>query len=109
MVQEQSKLYLEERGPVATIVINRPDQRNAISYEMWLELKRLAAEISANEETRVVVLRGAGEEAFSAGADIAEFEERRNNSAQARLYSEAFDGAMDAIWAIDQPTISMIR
>jgi enoyl-CoA hydratase/carnithine racemase len=109
MVQEQSKLYLEQRGPIATIVINRPEQRNAISYEMWRELKRLAAEITSRDEIRVAIIRGAGEEAFSAGADISEFDERRNNSAQARLYSEAFDGAMDAVWAIEKPTISMIR
>jgi enoyl-CoA hydratase len=109
MVEPQTKLYLEQRGPVATIVINRPEQRNAIGYEMWLELKRLAGYLNAHTETRVVVIRGAGEEAFSAGADIAEFGERRNDSAQARIYSEAFDGAMDAIWALNIPTISMIR
>jgi enoyl-CoA hydratase/carnithine racemase len=109
MVQPQPKLYLEQRGPVATIVINRPDQRNAISYDMWLELKRLAGELDGDAETRVVVIRGAGEDAFSAGADIAEFGERRNDSAAARGYSEAFDGALDAVYALDKPTISMIR
>jgi len=109
MVQPQAKLYVEQRGHVATIVINRPDQRNAINYEMWLELKRLADELNAQAETRVVVIRGAGEDAFSAGADIAEFGERRNDSAEARGYSEAFDGALDAVWELDKPTISMIR
>ena len=109
MVQPQTKLYLERRGAIATIVINRPDQRNAINYEMWLELKRLAAELNGQSETRVVIIRGTGEDAFSAGADIAEFGERRNDSAEARIYSEAFDGAMDAVWMLDKPTISMIR
>jgi len=109
MTEQQSRLYLEQQGPIATIVINRPGQRNAISYDMWLELKRLAGEIRASEEIRVVVIRGAGAEAFSAGADITEFDERRNNSSQARAYSEAFDGALDAVWELDKPTISMIR
>ncbi len=109
MAQAQSKLYLEQRGPIAVIVINRPEQRNAINAEMWLELKRLAGEINAHDETRVVVIRGAGEEAFSAGADIAEFDALRNNSAQARVYSETFDGALDAVWELNQPVISMIR
>ncbi len=109
MVQTQTKVYLEQRGPLATIIINRPEQRNAINHEMWLELERLAVELNADEATRVVVIRGAGEEAFSAGADIAEFGERRNDSSQARVYSEAFDGALDAIWALNKPTISMIR
>jgi enoyl-CoA hydratase/carnithine racemase len=106
---QESTLYLERRGPVATIVINRPAQRNAISYAMWLEIGRLTREIAAADEVRAVVIRGAGEEAFSAGADISEFDRYRNNSAQARRYSEAFDGAMDAIWALDRPIISMIR
>jgi enoyl-CoA hydratase len=109
MIQPHTKLYLEQRGPVVTIIINRPEQRNAINYEMWQELKRLAGEINAHDATRAVVIRGAGEEAFSAGADIAEFEERRNNSAQARLYSAAFDGALDAVWEMNKPVISMIR
>lgn len=109
MAQPKTDIYVESRGPIATITINRPEQRNAINYEMWKELRRFAEEIRVDEETRVVIIRGAGEEAFSAGADIAEFEERRNNSAQAREYSEAFDGAMDAIWALGKPTISMIR
>lgn len=109
MAQSQPKIYLEQRGPIATIIINRPEQRNAINAEMWSELKRLAGEINAHDETRVVIIRGAGEEAFSAGADIAEFDTLRNNSAQARGYSETFDGALDAVWEINQPVISMIR
>jgi len=109
MAESQPKLYLKQRGPIATIMINRPEQRNAINSEMWLALKRLAAQISAHDETRVVIIRGAGEEAFSAGADIAEFDTLRNNSTQARAYSETFDGALDAVWELNKPVISMIR
>jgi len=109
MFEEKSEIYIEHRGPVATVTINRPAQRNAISYDMWLELKRLAAEVGDHDETRVLIIRGAGTEAFSAGADIAEFDKCRNDSAQARVYSDAFDGALDAIWELGKPVIAMIQ
>ncbi len=109
MAEPQTSVYLERHGSIATIIINRPEQRNAINVEMWLELKRLAGEIDKVDETRVVIIRGAGDEAFSAGADISEFDSLRNNSKQGRAYSESFDGALDAVWGINKPVISMIR
>src|SRR5215469_12969201 len=109
MAEKMSNIYLERSGGVGTITINRPAQRNAISQDMWLELKRLAAVVDADDEIRVLIIRGAGGEAFSAGADIAEFDKCRNDSAQARVYSDAFDGALDAIWDLGKPVIAMIQ
>ncbi len=104
-----SDIYVERDGAVATIVFNRPAQRNAIDYAGWLELRRIALELDADDAVRVVVLTGAGERAFSAGADIKDFEQYRINSRVAKLYADAFDGAMDAVEAMSKPTISMIR
>ncbi len=109
MTDPNKSVYLDQRGAIATITINRPEHRNAINAEMWLEIRRLAAEINQSEETRVVIIRGAGDEAFSAGADISEFDRIRNNSTQGRAYSETFDGALDAVWELSKPVISMIR
>src|SRR5262249_57769482 len=109
MFDEKAKLYVERRGRIATITINRPGQRNAISYDMWVELKRLAAAVDADDEIRVLAIRGAGGEAFSAGADIAEFDKCRNDSAQAPGYSHAFAWALDAIWELNKPGISMVQ
>jgi enoyl-CoA hydratase/carnithine racemase len=109
MSEEKANLYLDHRGAIATITINRPARRNAISYDMWLELKRLATQVNDDNEIRALVIRGAGEEAFSAGADIAEFDKCRNDSKQARVYSNAFDGALDAIWDLGKPVIAMIQ
>ena len=66
MSNENGDIYLERDGAIATIVINRPTIRNAISYDMWLVIKRLAIELNADDGIRVVVFRGAGDEAFSA-------------------------------------------
>ena len=71
------EIQLTRDGAVATITLNRPERRNAIDYAGWQELARSARELSQDDSVRVVVLRGAGEEAFSAGADIKDFRERR--------------------------------
>jgi enoyl-CoA hydratase len=109
MTKNKATLCLDRDGAIATVTINRPAQRNAINFAMWQELKRLAAEIEVDDQIRALIIRGAGGEAFSAGADIAEFEQCRNNSTQARVYSEAFDGAFDAIWDLGKPVIAMIQ
>ena len=95
------------RGSIFEIVIDNPPV-NALSSAVRRGL--LAALEQAREDSGVtaIVVSGAGR-GFSAGADIAEFDALRNNSAQARVYSETFDGALDAVWDLNIPVISMIR
>jgi enoyl-CoA hydratase len=102
-------ILTERQGQIATVILNRPENRNAINAQMWQELMQLAATLDADDTIRVIVFRGAGDNAFSAGADIREFETVRNNSTNARKYAESFDGAQDAVAAIGKPTISLIR
>ena len=102
-------ILLTTEGGVATVTFNRPDQRNAVNYEGWLRLTRIADELKADASVKVVVFRGAGDAAFSAGADIKDFERYRNNSSDAKVYAAAFDGALDAVEALPKPTVSMIR
>ncbi len=65
-------ILMERDGPVATIVINRPDKLNAFTNEMLVAAKERLLECDANPEVRVVVIRGAGDRAFCTGADLAE-------------------------------------
>ncbi|MFQ5846074.1 MAG: enoyl-CoA hydratase [Candidatus Methylomirabilales bacterium] len=102
------ELLLDIKSGIATITINRPAQRNAVTYEMWQHLGAFMAELGAKPEVRVVVLRGAGTQAFSAGADIAEFEEQRKNSTLARKYHAAVEEALEAIAHLPKPTIAMV-
>lgn len=103
------RILVECQPPIATVTINRPKQRNAISYPMWGELARLLATLDADRDIRVVVITGAGAEAFSAGADIQDFEEYRANSTKGRLYNEAVNGLLATLSDMVTPTISMIQ
>jgi len=63
-------VVLERRGPVARLTINRPERRNALNASVLSGLRTALAEIKGDDSLRVVVLSGAGEKAFSAGADL---------------------------------------
>jgi len=65
----EDALLFDRRGGVASLTLNRPDARNALTSAMFLDLERLLLEIAADDAVRVVVLSGVGR-AFSAGADL---------------------------------------
>ena len=103
------ELVVTGRGAVGTLVFNRPEKRNAISLDMWTALPGVLQELASDSETRVLVIRGAGEEAFASGADISEFEQVRSDAASARRYSRIADAADRALAAFPRPTIAMIH
>ena len=103
------RIQVRRADGIGTITINRPDQHNAMSYEMWAELGEAAAGLASDDSVKVVVLTGAGGKAFSAGADIKDFPAHRSSSALAREYAVAFEGSMDAIESMPKPVIAMIR
>ncbi len=102
-------ILCERRDGVATVTFNRPERRNAITYEGWQLLSRIAEEVATDDAIRVVVFTGSGELAFSAGADISDFDRYRHDTASAKEYAAAFDGALDSVESIPKPTISLIR
>src|ERR1700730_7843181 len=68
-------ILLDVRGEIALITLNRPERLNALSYEVIDRLMAALDAIEVDANVRVVILTGAGERAFSAGADIHEFSE----------------------------------
>lgn len=72
---------------------------------MWGELSRLLASLNAERDIRVVVITGAGEEAFSAGADIQDFEQYRSDSAKGRLYNEAVNELLGTLAEMAKPSL----
>ena len=101
-------LHLQFDGPIAWIVADNPGRMNALTAAMWTDVPRRIAEAEADARVRVIVLRGAGNRAFSAGADISEFESARTG-ASALSYDAANHAAFTAISDARKPTIAMIH
>ncbi len=99
---------IEKHGQVGYLVFDYPERRNAISLEMWREIPRAVTRLAADDDVRVVVLRGAGDVAFISGADISEFAETRVGQA-AIDYEAANEYAFEAILGLDKPVIAMIH
>lgn len=100
-------LTFDETAHVATVVLNRPEALNAISRRLAEELDQACAELQARPEVRVVIVSGAGERAFSAGADL---RERRGLSALERTeHTLLIEAAVERVAALPMPTIAAIR
>jgi len=102
-------VHLTIDGAIAELVLNRPDKRNALDRATWAMIPELAGEVAANAEIKVLVVRGATPAAFSAGADIGEFEDVYASTETARAYHRLVRRAYDAIASLEKPTIAMIR
>jgi enoyl-CoA hydratase/carnithine racemase len=94
---------------IVRVLIDNQAKRNAISVAMWQQLADLFRELDADGQLRCVIVRGAGDEAFGAGADISEFEQTRSSAAQARTYAELVQEALGAIRHCRHPVIAAIR
>lgn len=105
-----SSIDVTRDGAIATVAINNPAKLNALTVAMWRELARVMRALSADDGLRCIVLRGAGDAAFAAGADIAEFAQVRNNVAQGRTYHlEIVANALQAVGECRHPTVALIQ
>jgi enoyl-CoA hydratase/carnithine racemase len=100
---------VERDGAIATVVIDAPARLNALSQSMWEALGSRVGELSADSELRCVILRGAGDAAFAAGADIAEFPRVRADAVQGKAYGELIADTMRAVGECTHPTIARIH
>jgi enoyl-CoA hydratase len=102
-------VYFERDGFIATVVLNNPEKLNALSFPMWMRLGEIVRELEADDGVRCIVLRGAGKQAFAAGADISEFEKVRANASAAKDYGNRIEGTMRAVKECRHPTVAMIH
>ena len=96
-------------GPIATVVLNRPQKLNALTKAMWLALGNAISALSADDGLRCVILRGAGEKAFSPGNDIAEFRAERANKMQAIAYGKVMHATAQALDDCRHPLVAQIH
>lgn len=96
-------------GAIATVVLNRADKLNAMTRPMWQGLGDAIRELSADDALRCIVVRGAGEKAFSPGNDIAEFATERSNKRQAIEYGRVMHATAQAMMECRHPLVAQIH
>ena len=101
-------LHVEKKGAVGWIVFDQPARRNAINDAMWRGIAPAMARFDADPQVRCVAFRGAGTDAFSAGADISEFEGRRAQAESVGKYDSLLDEVLHAIQDSRKPSVAMI-
>jgi enoyl-CoA hydratase/carnithine racemase len=100
-------LVLEKRGTTAWVTLNRPTVANALSMEINLALQQMAADLEHDPEVRIIVITGAGDKIFCAGADL---KERKNVSAsESSPYINAIAGAITNWAELRKPTIAAMN
>lgn len=101
-------LIVERKGAIGIITINRPKALNALSRATVAELDRAVQELDADDSVRAIILTGAGEKAFVAGADIGEFNalESANEAAE---YARGGQAVLDRIETLPKPVIAAIN
>jgi enoyl-CoA hydratase/carnithine racemase len=97
----------EQNGNLAIITLNRPDSMNAFNYEMLRELGQVAEAIRINPDIRVVIFTGAGDKAFSVGADLKERKTLTVQQVKRNIYK--IGEVFSAIESLPQPTIAMMN
>src|ERR1041385_4651530 len=100
-------LLVAHEGAVATVTVNRPRSLNALNTKVVTELLELSTELETNPNVRAIVVTGAGEKAFVAGADITEMADMRPR--EARHFAELGGALMSAIETSDKPWIAAVN
>lgn len=102
------RVIWERTGEVARVTFDRPEARNAMTWEMYEQLASALAEISAADGLRVAVFRGAGGRAFVAGTDIGQFTKFQSGD-DGVAYERFIDGIIGRVEAVSIPTIAVVE
>lgn len=108
MPGSEAQILTHVEGHIGVVTIDNAPRRNAVTLAMWRAFPHAMAALEADNNVRVIVLRGAGDEAFVSGADISEFADVRQDAASARAYEAENMAAFRAVRDTSKPTIAMI-
>jgi enoyl-CoA hydratase/carnithine racemase len=109
MQTNTDKLIATKDNGIGWITFNNPARHNAVSLEMWQALTSTLEAYAVDPEVRVIILKGAGEKAFVAGADISQFKEKRSSPEAVEEYNSTADRAGQTLQQSPKPTIAMVR
>ena len=101
------ELPITREDGILRVTLNRPQARNALTFPMYEELAQMAADANEDDGIKAIIITGAGEKAFAAGTDIAQFREFRT-AADALAYEAKIDRIMTALENCVKPTIAAI-
>jgi enoyl-CoA hydratase/carnithine racemase len=104
----EGRLLVEKRGATGWLVFDNPAKRNALNAAMWRGIPEALAQFESDPGVRCVVLRGSGTQAFTAGADISDFDNIRAQRPTGK-YESFMDQVLDAIQGSSKPSIAMIH
>src|SRR6266480_2669544 len=107
--RQTMSLKVEKQASVGWIVFDNPQRRNAINGAMWRGIPEAMARFDADREVRCIAFRGAGSEAFSAGADISEFDKARAERGSVAEYDDLLDRVLHSIQDSRKPCVAMIH
>ncbi len=99
----------QDDARIARLIIDHAGKRNAMSLQMWRDLTDAVHELDSDPAVRSILIRGAGEEAFAAGADISEFESIRQGAEGAKRYDAVTDAALRSLRESTKPVIAAVR
>ena len=102
-------ILVSRDGVIATVALNNPERLNALNRAMWESLGSALRRLSADDALRCIVVRGAGDKAFAAGANIAEFAAERADARQAKAYGSLIHETMQSVARCRHPTVALIR
>ncbi len=99
----------ETEGTVGWIIIDRQDQRNALTTAMWEDIPRAVAKLDEDDSVRAIILRGAGDDVFAAGADIRELHQMGDDPKALSDFEERFEAAQASLENCSRPVIAAIQ
>lgn len=103
-----ANLQLKLEPPIARIILDRPERRNAMSAAMWNALRECCATLETAANIQAVIVEGVGGH-FCAGADIMEFDDVFSTRDRAREYLAGIEHALEALARLDRPTIGKLE
>lgn len=111
-MSDTGQVHLSIEAGVASVLFDRPQARNAMTWAMYEQLMALCRQLKDDNSVRVVTFRGAGGEAFVAGTDIAQFQNFGNGTQGGEdgvTYERQIDACMELLGSLPMPTVAVVE
>ncbi|MBI1397781.1 MAG: enoyl-CoA hydratase [Betaproteobacteria bacterium] len=109
MTTQDPALHARNDGAIGWLTLSNPPRLNAITFDMWRTMPAAIESFVADPDIRMIVITGEGDRAFSAGADISQFEKQRSSGDALAQYNQAIKTATHALLECPKPTIAKVR